>query len=405
MHVLIEEIPLGDRRLREFVAVPWRIHRGDPRWTPPLRADLLGSRLLGIKGLLTPSHPYHRDAEVTHFVARDGKRLVGRISAAVNHRFNEHYDARIGFFGFFESIDDFSVAEGLLDHARRFLEDRGMTSMRGPGGYSAATHEPHQGVLIDGFEYPPTMELTHNPPYYGDLLERYGLRKVKDYHAYWFDITDDPNTWLVGLADNVRSRRSITTRWIDLSRPREEVDLIVKIYNEAWSKNWGFLPLTDAEAEAMADSLKIVADPGMIRFAYVRDRLAAVLGALPDPNVPFRPRWNRIADTDLVRVARLLATRRRIPRLRLMFFGIRPRFRGTGIDAILYQEMLAYALERGYRGCEPSLLLEDNDLVLRASESMGGHRYKTWRIYEMPLGEAAGSQTSPSGNTIRSPSR
>lgn len=405
MHLLIEEIPLGDRRLRGFVAVPWRIHHGDPNWTPPLRADLLGSRLLGIKGLLTPAHPYHRDAEVTHFIARDGRRLVGRVSAAINRRFNEHYGSRIGFFGFFDTIDDPAVAEGLLDHARRWLTERGMEHMRGPGGYSTATHEPHQGVLIDGFEHPPTMELTHNPPYYGALLERYGLRKVKDYHAYWLAISEDPNAWLVGLADNVRSRRSITTRCIDLSRPREEVDLIVKIYNEAWSKNWGFLPLTDAEAEAMADSLKIVADPGLIRFAYVRDRLASVLGALPDPNVPFQPRWNRLADTDVARVARLLMTRRHIPRLRLMFFGIRPRFRGTGIDAILYQEVLAYALKRSYRGCEPSLLLEDNDLVLRAAASMGGHRYKTWRIYEMPLGSDSASQTPPSGSAIRSPAR
>jgi len=405
MHPLIEEIPLGDRRLREFVAAPWRIHHRDPNWTPPLRADLLGSRLLGIKGLLTPAHPYHRDAEVTHFLARDGRHLIGRVSAAVNHRFNAHYQSRIGFFGFFETIDDAGVAEGLLDHARRWLEDRGMTHMRGPGGYSTATHEPHQGVLIDGFEYPPTMELTHNPPYYAALLERYGLRKVKDYHAYWLDVSEDPNAWLVGLAANVRSRRRIATRAIDLSRPREEVDLIVRIYNEAWAKNWGFLPLTDAEAEAMADSLKIVADAGLIRFAYVRDRLAAVLGALPDPNVPFKPRWNRLADTDLARVARLLATRRRIPRLRLMFFGIRPRFRGTGIDAILYQEVLAHALKRGYRGCEPSLLLEDNALVLRAAASMGGHRYKTWRIYEMPLGSDSTSQIPPSGSSIRSPSR
>ncbi len=385
MHLLIEEIPLGDHRLREFVTVPWRIHHGDPHWTPPLRADLLGSRLLGFKGLLTPSHPYHREAKVTHFIARDGRRLLGRVSAAVNRRFNTYYDAQVGFFGFFETVDDFAVARALLDHACRWLTQQGMTSMRGPGGYSTATHEPHQGVLIDGFDHPPTMELTHNPPYYGELLERYGLHKVKDYHAYWIDVSNDPNVWLVGLAKNVRARRSITTRAIDLSRPREEVDRIVTIYNEAWSKNWGFLPLIDAEAAAMADSLKIVADPGLIRFAYMRDRLAAVLGALPDPNVPFRPRWNRLADTDLARVARLLATRRRIPRVRLMFFGIRPRFRGLGIDAILYQEVLAHALRRGYRGCEPSLLLEDNDLVLRAAESMGGHRYKTWRIYEMPL--------------------
>ena len=135
----------------------------------------------------------------------------------------------------------------------------------------------------------------------------------------------------------------------------------------------------------MADSLRLVADPELLRFAYVNGELAAVLGALPDPNVPLRPRWNRFADLDIVRALRLLRTRKRIPRTRLMFFGVRPRFRRLGIDAVLYLEVLDHALRSGYTTCEPSLLLEDNDLILRASSFMGGIQYKTWRIYEMPL--------------------
>ena len=386
MRFSVEEIPLGDRRLKSFVEVPWRLHHGDPNWTPPLRAELLGSKVFRITGLLTPAHPYHRDAEVTHFLARSGNRLLGRVSAAVNRRFNEHYNDRIGFFGFFESVNDFEVAKQLLDRAREWLSQKGMRVMRGPGGYSNATHEPYQGVLIDGFDTPPTVELTHNPPYYDALLTQYGLAKVKDYHAYWIEFDENwKNERLTALAEQVKSRRSIETRPADMSRVREEVDLIVEIYNEAWADNWGFLPLTDAEAAAMAESLALVADPGLIRFATVDGELAAVLGALPDPNVPFRPRWNFLLDSDLARIVRLLITRRRIKKTRLMFFGIRPKFRKLGIDAVLFHEVAAYALPRGYRTCEPSLLLEDNDLILRASEFMGGHRYKTWRIYEMPL--------------------
>jgi len=381
----IEQIELGDRRLRDFVEVPWILFRGDPNWTPPLRAELLGSRLFGMDGLCTPDHPYQRDAEVTHFVARDGRRLVGRISAAVNRRLNERYGARIGFFGFFDVCDDYAVTEELLDHAKAWLADRGMSTMRGPGGYSNATHEAHQGVLIDGFGHPPTVELTHNPPYYAEHLERYGLRKAKDYHAYLIRISDRPSERLRRVADAVRRRRSIETRPIDLGRLRDEVDLIVRIYNEAWASNWGFLPMTDAEAEAIASSLKLVADPGLIRFASVEGELAAVLGALPDPNVALRPRWSRWRDSDFARVLRLLRTRRRIPRTRLMFFGIRPRFRKLGADAVLYLEVLEHAIRRGYETCEPSMLLEENDLILRASTFMGGKRYKTWRVYEMPL--------------------
>ena len=384
MGLTIDRIPLGDKRLRTFVDVPWVIHRHDRHWTPPLRGELLGSRLFGLTGLLTPGHPYHRDAEVMHFVARDGRRLLGRASAAINRRFNAYHGTRIGSFGFFDVCDDERVTAGLLDCCRDWLSERGMESMRGPGGYSNATHEAYQGVLIDGFDSPPTVELTHNPPYYAEHLERYGLRKVKDYHAYRIAIAPASDR-LVRIARAVRRRRRIDTRPIDMRRLRDEVNGIVEIYNAAWAANWGFLPLLDAEAGAIADSLRLVADPGLLRFASVNGDPAAVLGALPDPYVPLRPRWHRLSDSDPFRAARLLRMRRRIPTIRLMFFGVRPRYRKLGIDAVLYSEVLEHALRRGYRICEPSLLLEDNELILRASAFMGGERYKTWRIYEMPL--------------------
>jgi GNAT superfamily N-acetyltransferase len=384
MDYTIEQYALGDRRLSDFARVPWVLFRGDPHWTPPLTGELLGSRLLGLKGLLTPDHPYHRDAEVTHFVARSGRRLLGRVSAAVNHRFNAHYSSTIGFFGFFDVCPDYAVAEALLNHARDWIHDRGMTVMRGPGAYSNATTEAHQAVLIDGFDTPPTVELTHNPPYYGEYLERYGLKKVKDYHAYRIFL-EPPSERLIRVAKAVQKRRNIETRVVVMKDLRAEVGRIVEIYNEAWANNWGFLPLTEAEADATADNLRMVIDPGLMRFATVNGELAAVLGALPDPNVPFRPRWTRLQDTDLARALRLLRTRRRIPVMRLMFFGVRPKFRKLGIDALLYHQVQEYAVRHGYKLCEPSMLLEDNDLILRASASMDGERYKTWRIYEMGL--------------------
>jgi len=209
--------------------------------------------------------------------------------------------------------------------------------------------------------------------------------KAKDYRAYMIDISEDPDVRLKRIVEEVRSRRKIETQMIDMSNVRLEVDKIVKIYNEAWADNWGFLPLRDSEASAMADSLKIVADPGLIRFAHVDGKLAAVLGALPDANVPFRPRWSRWRDTDAMRVVRLLRTRHRIKNTRLMFFGIRPQFRKLGVDAVLYHDVLSHALTKGYATCEPSMLLEDNSLILRASEYMGGRPYKSWRIYDMEI--------------------
>ncbi len=380
----IEEIPLGSPRIKAFANFPWRLYRGDPCWTPPLRGDLLSNRLLGLVGLLTREHPYHRHAEVTHFLAWRGGQPVGRISAAINHRFNDYYGVRIGFFGFWESIEDYQVAKALLDQARQWVKSRGMAVLRGPGEYSNTSHE-RQGILVDGYEYPPTVELTHNPPYYGEFLERYGFHKAKDYHAYIFDVQTPSPPRLEGLVEQVQRRREIETRPLIFKELSSEVRLIVNIYNDSWSKNWGFLPITEEEANALANSLRLIVDPGLVRFAFVQGEPVAVLGFFPDPYYALRPRWRWYGDSDLVRIARLLWTRRHIPRTRLMFFGIRPGFRQLGIDALLFHEAKEYAIQRGYLKCEASMLLENNHLILRASEFMGGHYYKTWRIYDLPL--------------------
>lgn len=380
----VEQFGLGDARMREFVALPWRLYRGDPFWTPPLNADYLGNRLLGITGLLTADHPYHEHADVTHFLARRDGRVVGRVTAAVNRRFNDYHGVKLGSFGFFECENDHEAAAAMLDAAYGWCRERGMTAMRGPGEYSNATHE-RQGILIDGFDTPPTVECTHNPAYYAELLERWGLRKVKDYHAYLIDIADTPTERLESIARTVRRRNNIETRQADMRIFEDELKTVIRIYNKAWSANWGFLPLTDGEAGAVADTLKPIVDPGLVRFAMVDGEPIAVLGAFPDPNWSLRPRWGALGDSDGVRMARLVAQRRHIPRVRLMFFGVVPGFRVRGIDALLFEETYRYGIARGYKSVEASLLLEDNDLIIRASEAFGGRRYKTWRIYERAI--------------------
>ncbi|KPK24316.1 MAG: hypothetical protein AMJ70_02200 [Dehalococcoidia bacterium SG8_51_3] len=380
----IEEISLGDSRIKLFADFPWRLYRGDPCWIPPLRADLLGNRFLGMTGLLTPRHPYHQHAEVTHFLARCDGQAVGRISAAINHRFNDYHGTRIGFFGFFEVIDDYEVASALLDKARAWVKNHGMEVLRGPGEYSNATHE-RQGILVDGFQHCPMVELTHNPPYYGEFLERYGFHKAKDYHAYTFDVQTPVPPRLKRLVEKVRLRRRIETRPLNFKELPSEVRLIVKIYNDSWANNWGFLPITEAEADSLADSLRMIVDPGIIRFAFINGEPVAVLGAFPDLYYSLRPHWSWYGDSDLIRVARLLWMRRRIPNVRLMFFGVRPGYRRLGIDALLFCEAREYGIQRGYLRCETSMLLEDNRMILRASEFMGAQRYKTWRIYDLPL--------------------
>lgn len=380
----IEEIPLGNPRLKYFIKFPWRLYRGDPYWTPPLNGELLGNRLLGLVGLLTPKHIYHRSSEVTHFLVWRRSKPVGRISVAINHRFNEYHNLKIGFFGFFDIIEDYEVAVTLLDKACDWVRNRGMKVLRGPGEYSNATHE-HQGILIEGFNYPPTVGLTHNFPYYADFLEKYGFLKMKDYYAYIINVNSLPSASLKKIAMKILHRRNIVTRVLNPKKLWSEVRLIVKIYNDAWSQNWGFLPITNEEANSIANTLRIIIDPGLVRFAYIKGKPVAVIGAFPDPNFALRPQWRWYGDSDLIRLIRLLFVRKYIPRVRLMFFGIRSGFRLRGIDAVLFNELKEYGIRKGYKECDISLIIENNDLIQSASKFMKAKCYKIWRIYDLSL--------------------
>jgi hypothetical protein len=380
----LEEFGLGSPLMKEFVKFSWKLHYGDPHWTPPLDSDYLGSRLLGLKGLLTSEHPYHEHAEVTHFLARRNGKIVGRVSAAVNNRFNDYHKEKVGFFGFFEVENDFIATSALLNAAKTWLAAKGMEVMRGPGEYSNATHE-RQGILVDGFEFSPTVELTHNKPYYQELLERFGFCKVKDYHAYLVNVDEIPINRFKRLGDAIKKRGNITTRPVNMRRLRDEVRLMMRIYNEAWVGNWGFLPMTDGEADALADTLKAVVDPEFVKFAYVGNELAGVIGAIPDPNHALRPSWRWYGDSDPIRIFRLLKKRKQIRFLRFMFFGILAPFRRLGIDALLFAEAFAYGVPKGYTHLEASMILEENDLMAAAAKALGGRHYKTWRIFEMPI--------------------
>ena len=379
----IEEIPLGDPGIRHFAMFPWKLYRGDPCWTPPLKAELLGNRLLGMVGLLQPQHSYHRNAEVTHFMAWRGKAPVGRISAAVNHLFNEYHGVRMGFFGFFEVINDYEIARMLLDEARRWVKERGMAVLRGPGQYSTTIHE-RQGVLVEGFNYPPTFHMTHSPPFYAEFLDRYGFSKAKDYHSYIIDVPKDSPARLKTVVAHVRKRRRFETRPINTKNLRGEVRLMADIFNDAWAQNWGFLPITEEEASTIAHVVPFL-DPNGMCFAFVGGEPAAVLGAIPDPHYCLRPRWHWYGDSDMVRLARLLWGGRRIPRAEIFLLGVRAPFRNWGLDAVLADEILEYGSRLHYQTCEASFVLEDNKRAIRALESMGVRRYKTWRIYDLPL--------------------
>jgi hypothetical protein len=187
------------------------------------------------------------------------------------------------------------------------------------------------------------------------------------------------------LAQRVNRMANIETRHLIYRELKEEVRLMVQIYNEAWSQNWGFLPISAEEGDALADSLRLIIDPQLVQFAFIDGEPAAVMGVIPDPNYALRPRWRWYGDSDLIRVLRLLRVRRRIPRLRGMFFGIKPEYRNLGIPVVLADKIADYILPGHYQDCDASLILEDNRQIIKIIDLFGGRYYKRWRIYDLPL--------------------
>jgi GNAT superfamily N-acetyltransferase len=369
--LVVEPLPRGGS-LREFVQLPWRVNRGDPHWVPPLRKS--------VRTLLDRDrHPFHRHAEVEYFLARRGGEPVGRVAAIVNHLHNEFHEERTGFFGFFEVLEDAEAAAALLESAAAWLRGRGMDRMRGPTSFS--TNE-EVGVLVEGFDAPPTVLMTHNPPYYGSLLERAGLRKEKDLLAYWHQ-GGQPTERLLRGSERIAARAGVRIRTLDLKRFREEVELIQEIYNSAWARNWGFVPMTEAEIAFMARELRPVVDPDLCLFAEVEGKAVGFSLALPDVNQALR----KLPSGRLLPFGwlRLLRELRRIRVFRVITLGLRPGYQHSGIGAGLYLRTWSEGLRKGYQGAEASWILQDNLEMVQAIEKMGWKEYKRYRIYERPL--------------------
>lgn len=381
--ISIKEIPLGHANLKEFIRFPWRLYKGDPHWIPPLESELIGNRILGMKGIMTPSHPYHRNSETTHFVTYREGIPAGRIAVAINHRFNEHYNVQTANLCFFESVNDPCIAETLFNAVCNWSRNKGMTTLQGPMSYSNAAFQ--RGILIEGFQYPQTMETYYNPPYYAELFEHYGFEKAKDYYAYITDTSNPSIPRLRKIAEYVIKRHDLFIRPINTSDFLNDIRLIMQLINESFTKNWGVIPITYEEICTMAKSLQLIVDPGLIRLAFVGNRLVGVAGAIPDINYALKPGWKWYEDFDMVRMVKLLLKRKRIPYAKGLFFCILPEFRNMGIDASLIYKCAEYGLNHGYRQIEVSLVLEDNNPAMHIYNTLKGQKNKCWRVYKYHL--------------------
>lgn len=350
--------------------LPFRLYRDDPHWVPPLRRDVFE--------LIDPAkHPFHQHATVELFLAREGDRVVGRIAAVQNDLHIETHGDRTGFFGLFESERDARVSAALFDAARTWLVARGLETMRGPASFSL---NEECGLLVSGFDGPPVVMMTYNPPWYVELVEGYGFTRTKDLLAYYLPGAA-PTERLLRVADKLRERYRINVRTLDKRRFWDDVALVRQVYNEAWEDNWGHVPMTEAELTYMAKQLKPVVDPALVVFAEVNGELAGFALALPDLNVPLKRMNGRLLPFGW---AKALWYSRKISTARVLTLGVRKKFRRHGVAELIQLELMKNGNVRGIVNGEFSWILEDNTMMRAPLEKMGARVYRTYRMYDLP---------------------
>jgi GNAT superfamily N-acetyltransferase len=359
-----------------FVKFPYSLYSGDPNWVPPLEMER--------KDFLNPKkNAFFEFGRVELFLARRAGSVVGRIAAVHDPRYNEFHQTQLGFFGMFECINDPGVARGLFDAAAEWVRANGFKQMMGPVNFST---NYECGVLVEGYDAPPAVLMAYNPRYYPELYEACGLGKAKDLWAWELSSSVPPPEKVARIAEKMRQREGIVVRHVNLEDFDNEVKRIKDIYNAAWEKNWGFVPMTEAEFDQLAREMKQMVVPQLLLMAEVNGEPVAFSMTLPDANVALKAAGGRLTKFGLpIGLVKLVLAARKIKRLRLVTLGIKEGFRRRGIDAILYLDTLRTARELGYTGGEISWTLEDNHLVNRAIESMGGRKYKTYRLYEKSI--------------------
>ncbi len=367
-------LPVTDARgLDAFVRLPFRLYAQDHNWVPPL--------VSAEKKTLDPGrNPFWKHAEAAHFLAEKDGRIAGRVSAIVNHAHNQFHQEKTGFWGYFESEDDPEVAGALFDRAGAWLKERGQERMRGP--VNPSMNDPC-GLLVDGFKWSPFVLMTYNPPSYVRLVEGACFRKAMDLWAYIILHTDLVREKIDRVASQVKDRKEVSIREIRPSRLREELAIVKEIYNNAWEKLWGFVPMTDEEIEYAAGDFKAILLPELAYIAEMKGRPIAFSFALPDINHLLKRCKGSLWPFGWFSFLRF--NLRKIPTLRLVALGVRREFHHMGIGTLFYQKYMDEGLKRGYKAAELSWVLEANELMNRPLQQMGARPYKSYRIYERAL--------------------
>ena len=366
----------GRRDLHAFIRVPFRLHRGTP-WVPPLimeRREFLNRE----------KNPFFAHGEAEYFLAeRDGE-VVGRITAHVDERWTQHNGGNDGMFGFFECERSPETAKALMDAATGWLRERGRERMLGPMDF---TTNDECGVLVEGFDLDPFVLEPWHPPYYQELVEGLGLAKAMDLLMWRLELGqlkqgDRFHDLIHQAAETSAKEHGVVIRHMRKRDLEAEVMRFMEVYNEAWDRNWGFVPVSEEEVRFQAKNLKPILDEN---WAMIAERDGEVVGAaltLPDVNQVLKGMNGRLLPFGWLR---FLTGRRKVDRVRVFALGVKPQYQHFGVAAALYVEHVQVAARVRQKWGEMGWILEVNEPMNRAMEGMGGEVVKRYRLYERPL--------------------
>jgi hypothetical protein len=357
---------------KTFLELPRAIYKNNKYWVPPLLSEVRET-------LDTYRNPFWQHAERKIFIALQDNTPAGRIVAVVDKNHNDFHNEKTGFFGFFECMNDHEVAAHLWDEAKNWLKGHGMTIMRGPVSPSM---NDENAFLLDGFDKPPSVMMPYTHQYYLELAEQYGFKKAKDLLSFIKYAKDGIPPRIEKMVSRIKARTNVKIRHFSMKDLERDIQYLKDIYNNAWKINWGFVPMTDAEIDVVGKKLKKFVEPELVLFAEIDDRPVAVTVTVPDINQVLRKLGGRLGPIEILK---FLYYKKKINGVRSLIGGVIEEYRETGIIAVLYYETEKANLRLGYEWCELGWNLEDNVLINRFDEAIGGKLYKKYRIYEIAI--------------------
>ncbi len=372
MKVDIIEIGTDKSLIKKYIDFPHSLYQGDPHYVPELY--MAQKELFDRK-----KNPFFEHSEVASFLAMSDNQVVGRISAIRNNNYNAYHKTNVGFFGFFDVIDDFDVCKALLDRAVSWIKEQGFTAVIGPTNFST---NDTAGILVDGFHEPPKIMMTYNKPYYGEFMERYGFRKEMDFLAYilYTEKASEKSIKLAQALEERLRRQGIVIRPITTKSLKEDVEHVRGIWNEAWADNWGFVPMTDRETKRLADELKLILSP---KWCYIAEdngvpiAFSVTLFNINEITKDFKK--GRLLPFN---VLKLLRKRKKTDYVRIIALGVNPTYRRRGIEAIFFAKNILQARESNVIAGEVSWVLENNQEMNASALKLNSELYKTYRLYQ-----------------------